>query len=96
MFSAFPSGHVVHTVFAYGLLALWWMGATRSRGERVVAGLFAVAAVVTVALGRLRLGAHWPSDVAAAAVIGAVWLAAVAHAVRRGEREAAAASGGTA
>jgi membrane-associated phospholipid phosphatase len=88
MFSSFPSGHVVHTVFAYGLLALWWSSATDARGERVVAFLFAAAATATVALGRLRLGAHWPSDVLAALVIGGAWLAVVAHAVRRAEAEA--------
>ena len=47
----------------------------------------AIAAVVTA--GRLRLGAHWPTDMIAGAVIGLFWLAWNILAIERGGRPAA-------
>jgi undecaprenyl-diphosphatase len=81
---SFPSGHVAQAVFAYGILVFLWCGRTRSTGERVLACLLLATLVGIVSLGRLRLGAHWPSDVAAALVVAGVWTAAVAFALRRG------------
>jgi membrane-associated phospholipid phosphatase len=38
-----------------------------------------------VGLGRIRLGAHWPSDVVAGAVVGGFWLWMLVRALRKGE-----------
>lgn len=82
-FHSYPSGHMVQAVFAYGLLvALWWRAAA-GPGERVFAGLVWLVLVSAVAAGRLRIGAHWPSDVVAGLLIGLVWTAGVVLALRR-------------
>jgi membrane-associated phospholipid phosphatase len=82
-FRSFPSGHVTHAVATYGLVAYLWIIDSRSALERVLALLVAVAIVGTVAVSRLRLGAHWPTDVIAATVLGLYWLAVTIAALRR-------------
>lgn len=85
-FHSYPSGHMVQAVFAYGLLAWLWARAARSRGERAAAACLLLLAGGVVAIGRLRVGAHWPSDIVAGALIGAAWLAVVISALSRAER----------
>ena len=82
---SFPSGHAILTFTAYGLLAHLWASSSRSVIEKLVAyGLLGLLAIA-VSIARLRLGAHWPSDVIAGGFIGALWLAAVAVAIRFSE-----------
>ena len=83
---SYPSGHVVLALSVYGLLAYLWCCASRSRAERVLIWLLLAAWVGLVGVARLRLGAHWPSDVVAAVPIGVAWLVTVIVALRRGER----------
>lgn len=82
---SFPSGHVAQTVAAWGMLAYLWMATTRVAGERVLAVLCWLAVSACVGATRMRLGAHWPTDVAAGAAIGAAWLAVCILALRRAE-----------
>ncbi|WP_329034976.1 phosphatase PAP2 family protein [Streptomyces sp. NBC_00178] len=82
-YAAFPSGHVMTAAVTCGLL-LWLL---RLHGAQAPLwwGSLALAAVsVTgVALTRLYLGVHWPSDVLGGALLGgavcALSLAAYAH-----------------
>ena len=67
--SSFPSGHTlavaaIATAVAIGTSRIW-------PGSRRLAISMAVAWIVTVAVSRLVLGVHWPTDVLAAACIGA-------------------------
>lgn len=84
-FHSFPSGHVSQTLSTYGFLAWLWMRASPSGVERVLAVLCAVAVTALVALARLRLGTHWPSDIAAGALVGGLWMVVVATALARAE-----------
>lgn len=86
---AFPSGHLAQMVSAYGFLVHLWIRRSPSRTERAFAVLGLAAVACVVGLARLRLGAHWPSDVLAGAAIGAAWLAALAAALRRAEARGA-------
>jgi len=73
---SFPSGHVIHAVVIFGLVPLLvWILTNRSVFLRL--GFVAFAVVVTlVALSRVRLGAHWPSDVITSFFIGSSLLLA--------------------
>jgi membrane-associated phospholipid phosphatase len=83
--SSFPSGHVVQAVVALGILAYLWASTTRSRGEALLAWFIAAAGVAAVVVARLRLGAHWPTDILAGAILGATWLAVLVVALHRAE-----------
>ncbi len=69
---SFPSGHTMAAIAYYGLLALvlWQRG---RRGWAILAGLW----VPLVALSRVYLGAHYPSDVLASLAVGTIWLVIV-------------------
>lgn len=77
LFSSYPSGHTAHAVAVYGFFGYLWARHSRSWTERAFAILLMSTVVCVVALARLRLGAHWPSDVVAGLILGGAWLGAV-------------------
>lgn len=86
-FHSFPSGHTSKTMAVYGLLTLLWVRASGSAVERAAALLLLAVIVTVVPLGRMAMGAHWPSDVVGGMVIGGVWLAALQPVALRGSAE---------
>ncbi|MFP4600846.1 MAG: phosphatase PAP2 family protein [Persicimonas sp.] len=82
VFNSFPSGHTAHAVFAFGILTyLWWRAASRHPEKLAVVLVFLVLAGA-VSVGRLASGAHWPTDILAAWVVGLMWLAVQVVALR--------------
>ncbi len=82
---SFPSGHILHTVAVYGFLAYLWCRATGSWLERALVLILCLAFNIAVAVARLVLGAHWPSDTIGGAAIGLFWLLVGIVALRRAE-----------
>ena len=73
---SFPSGHVIHAVVIFGVVPFLLSVLTNRRVFlRLGFAVFAVV-VVSVAVSRVRLGAHWPSDVITSFFIGASLLLA--------------------
>jgi membrane-associated phospholipid phosphatase len=71
---SFPSGHVANATLLYGVVAALLIWRFRARPIRLGAALGAALLVATVGFSRLVLGAHHPSDVLAAVLVGVAWL----------------------
>lgn len=76
--SSFPSGHTAAAVAFYGAVAV--LCSARVRHSLLSALLWALAVLVplVVAASRMYRGMHFPTDVAAGALLGATWLAVTA------------------
>ncbi len=71
----FPSGHVVFAVVCFGGLAIVLSGiGGRYAVPARVAQCALVLLVAAMAMSRVYLGVHWPSDAAGALVMGGAWL----------------------
>ena len=67
--NSFPSGHTLTAVVVYGLIAvLLWQ--RRHRWLSIISGIW----VFLIALSRVYLGAHYPSDVLASMALGIILL----------------------
>jgi membrane-associated phospholipid phosphatase len=66
---SFPSGHVTAAVSVYGLLAVFlWR-----QGHRTVA-ILSLAVIAVVAVSRVYLGVHYPSDTVGSLAFAWLWL----------------------
>jgi membrane-associated phospholipid phosphatase len=72
--NSFPSGHMVRTVVAYGLIAFVVRRLSPSGVVRQLAIPVAVLIIVVEAFDRLYLDTHWESDVIGGLLLGAIAL----------------------
>ena len=72
--NSFPSGHMVRTVVAYGLIAFVVRRLAPWRAAHVLAIPIAVLVIVVEAFDRLYLDTHWESDVIGGLLLGAIAL----------------------
>lgn len=71
---SFPSGHTAASTAFYGVLAAYFVYKVDSARARAAVIAGAIAMVALVAFSRVYLGAHYLSDVLAAACSSTVWL----------------------
>jgi undecaprenyl-diphosphatase len=79
--TSYFSGHTAAAVALYFGLFVVITWHTRSRAIHVIAAVLATAAVVIVGASRLLLGMHYLSDVVVGAIVGAVSVLVVRHAL---------------
>lgn len=81
--SSFPSGHAAAAVCFYGSIAAIVVWHSTKRWIRVIAVIGCAAVPLTIAASRLYRGIHYPTDVVAGMLLGALWLSIVIFYVRR-------------
>jgi membrane-associated phospholipid phosphatase len=74
--NSFPSGHMVRTVVAFGLLAFVVRRLAVSPRVRALAVPIAVVIIVAMVIDRLYLDVHWESDVIGGLLLGGIALLA--------------------
>ena len=80
--SSFPSGHTAAAVCFYGSIAAIVLWHSRHRWIKVAAVVICAAVPVLIAGSRVFRGMHYPTDVLAGALLGAIWLTVVIYYVR--------------
>ncbi len=83
---SFPSGHTVMATVFFGGLAAIVFHLTKRPGPRLLAAGGAAILVLAVAVSRVYLGAHWPTDTLAGMLTGLVWVVAFAATTESMER----------
>ncbi len=86
---SFPSGHALFSFCFYGVMAGLINARVHSRWLRVVVVSMAAMMVALIGLSRIYLGVHYPSDVIAGYLTGAIWVSTMItmdriHKTRRG------------
>jgi undecaprenyl-diphosphatase len=66
----FPSGHALGAALFYGAIAIIVPQVVKHRPLARVLQIIAVIAMLLIAWSRVRLGVHWPSDVAGGLLFG--------------------------
>lgn len=79
---SFPSGHTAGATLFYGVLAAFLVSRSSSHRRRATWVTLAIVAIALVAFSRIYLGAHYLSDVLAAACSSTAWLVLSLAAVR--------------
>lgn len=75
--TSFPSGHVIFITISFALLMLCIGYRYLPRWAIPIGWAFVAAVVLTAAISRVYVGAHWPTDVLASIFIAGGWLALV-------------------
>ena len=82
---SFPSGHAVAAFCFYATMA-YLLAQGRRCATRAILSIVALGVIFAIGLSRVYLGVHYPSDVAAGYLVGAVWVSSVILALRYLER----------
>ena len=73
--SSFPSGHAMSAATVYMTIAYLAARLQRRRLSRVLTLVAALVIITLIAVSRLYLGVHYPTDVAAGVLMGLAWAA---------------------
>ncbi len=74
---SFPSGHATLSLVVFGMLLYLILRMSHSWRLDVTATLIALPLILAIGVSRVYLGVHYPSDILAGYLAGAVWLLAV-------------------
>ena len=72
---SFPSGHTLSAFCLWGFLACWLVMQCPNERWRWAVGILFLGFAGTIAMSRMYLGVHWPTDVTAGVLIATFWVA---------------------
>lgn len=72
---SFPSGHATMSFCLFGFWAAFLLMRRSHLAWRVVGAVGLLALAASIALSRLYLGVHWPTDILAGFLVATIWLA---------------------
>jgi undecaprenyl-diphosphatase len=75
--ASFPSGHATQSTAFYLALGFVFLAARLPRAAATAAAVATALLVAGIAISRVYLGVHYPSDVAGGVLLGGVWAALV-------------------
>lgn len=78
---SFPSGHAVGSTVAYGLLAYLAWTYLPQPWSSILLAVFLLL-ILSIGISRIYLGAHYPSDVIAGWLVGAVGVAIISFVIK--------------
>ena len=81
--SSFPSGHAIGALCLYFVIAWGLTGLLENPAIKATVWIIAAIIVLLVALSRIYIGIHYPTDVLAGLIAGLVWTGAVLSIDRR-------------
>lgn len=84
---SFPSGHTMIAFSLYTILAYLMWRNLRSTWYRVAITILAVIMIVMIAVSRIYLGVHFPSDIVGGVLASSVWLFASIAMYQRFQRQ---------
>ena len=76
---SYPSGHVLDGLCFYLALAITINESLDNKYKRIIVWAIPVILVALISVSRIYLGAHYPTDVIASIILGALWLITVHH-----------------
>jgi undecaprenyl-diphosphatase len=79
---SYPSGHALSSLCFYGVLAGLCCTRIQSRAARILIWIAVGALVSGIGLSRIYLGVHYPTDVIAGYLAGAIWVSTLLFAAR--------------
>ncbi len=82
---SFPSGHVLYFTFFFGFLLFLSYTLLKHSWWRTLLLIILGSMVALIGLSRIYVGQHWVSDVAAAYLLGSVWLSLTIFVYRWGK-----------
>jgi membrane-associated phospholipid phosphatase len=71
---SFPSGHSLGSLIFYGFIAYFLLRSGLKKSIKWLTASICVLLFIVIGVSRIYLGAHFPSDVLAGQLAGAIWL----------------------